>query len=141
MPTATTSAELPAAPEQVWAVISDFSRYGEWNDTHTDFPQGIPELAEGASFAENVLIMGMPGQIRWTVSEVDAPNTLRLDGAGPMGITLDQAVRLTGRGSGTEVTLETTFAGGPLTGPMGDAVAAAGRKAAAASLDKLAALF
>jgi hypothetical protein len=141
MPTVSASTELAATQDTVWALISDFSRYGEWNETHTGFPDGTPELAEGASYLENVRIMGMPGQVKWTVTEVQEPSRLRLDGAGPMGIALGQVLELAASGDGTTVSLQTSFAGGPLAGPMGVAVAQAGEKAAAASLQKLKAML
>jgi len=137
MPVVSISAELAAAPERVWALVSDLSRYDEWNTDHAGFPDGIPELAPGATYREDLRILGTPGQVTWTVTEVDAPNRLTLDGAGPMGVTLGQVLSLSASGDGTTVTLKASFDGGPVAGPMGMAIACAGEKAAAESLRKL----
>lgn len=140
MPTIRTSTEVAAAPEQVWALVSDLSRYGEWNVAHAGFPDGTPVLAAGQSYHEDLRIMGTPGRVRWTVADVDAPHRLELSGSGPMGVTLGQVLSLTGTGAGTVVQLETSFDGGPVVGPMGDAVAHAGQQAADESLQRLTAL-
>jgi carbon monoxide dehydrogenase subunit G len=141
MPTVTHSAELPGTPDQVWAVVSDFDRYGDWNVTHSGFPDGAPQLSDGTSFREKVTIMGMPGEATWTVKEVDAPNRLVLEGAGPMGVQLGQTVELTGDDGATTISFSASFDGGPLAGPMGAAVAASAEKAAAESVGKLRALL
>jgi carbon monoxide dehydrogenase subunit G len=137
MPTVTHSAELPGSPEQVWSFISDFSRYGDWNVTHSGFPDGAPELSDGASFREKVTIMGMPGEALWTVKEVAAPHRVVLEGAGPMGVQLGQTIELAGNGGATTISLSASFDGGPLAGPMGAAVAQSAERAAAESLGKL----
>jgi hypothetical protein len=137
MPTVTHTAELPGTPDQIWAVISDLGRYGDWNVTHTGFPDGAPTLADGLSFREKVTIMGMPGEATWTVKELTAPNKIVLEGAGPMGVQLGQEISLTGDNGATTINFSASFNGGPLAGPMGDAVAKSAEKAAEESVGKL----
>ena len=137
MPTVTQSLEIPAPPDKVWEVATDWTRYGEWNVTHTGFPEGAPANEQGATFKEKITIMGMPGEAKWTVAEVEEPKKLVWDGEGPMGITLGSKLELTPSGEGTTVALEVTFDGGPLAGPIGATVAASGQKASAESLEKL----
>lgn len=138
MPTVNSSLEIPASPEDVWGVATDLSRYGEWNTTHTAFPDGAPEdLSEGASFREQITLMGMPGEATWTVAEVNGPNRVVWDGAGPMGIKLGTRLELAESGAGTTVTLEASFEGGPLVGPLGDSLGTAAEKSAAESLANL----
>jgi carbon monoxide dehydrogenase subunit G len=137
MPTVTQSLEIPAPPDRVWEVATDWTRYGEWNVTHTGFPEGAPANEQGATFKEKITIMGMPGEAAWTVAEIEAPTRVVWDGEGPMGITLGTKLELTPNGEGTTVALEVTFDGGPLAGPMGATVAASGQRASAESLEKL----
>jgi carbon monoxide dehydrogenase subunit G len=137
MPTVTQSLEIPAPPDKVWEVATDWTRYGEWNVTHTGFPEGAPANEQGATFKEKITIMGMPGEAAWTVAEIEEPTRVVWDGEGPMGITLGTKLELTPNGDGTTVALEVTFDGGPLAGPMGATVAASGQKASAESLEKL----
>jgi carbon monoxide dehydrogenase subunit G len=137
MPTVTSSIEIPASAEQVWAVAADLSRYGEWNVAHTDFPDGTPQLAPDAKFREKISVMGMPGEATWTVTAVEEPSRIVFDGTGPMGITLGTSLELTAENGGTKVTLGTKFEGGPLAGPLGDSLAKSAQQAAEQSLGKL----
>jgi ligand-binding SRPBCC domain-containing protein len=120
MPTVSKSLDIPAPVDKVWEVAGDLSRYGEWNVTHTGFPDGTPTGEQGSTFKENITVMGMPGQATWT-----------------MGITLGSKLELAPNGDSTTVTIEVSFDGGPLAGPLGATVAASGEKAAAESLEKL----
>jgi len=137
MPTVTKSLDIPASPEAVWAVASDLTRYGEWNVTHTGFPEGSPSGEQGSQFKENITIMGMPGQATWTVAELVEPSKTVWSGEGPMGITLGSKLELTPNGDATTVSIEVTFDGGPLAGPLGATVASSAEKSAAESLEKL----
>jgi Polyketide cyclase / dehydrase and lipid transport len=137
MPTVTQSVDVPASAEQVWAVATDWSRYGEWNVTHSGFPDGLPPSEPGATFKEKITIMGMPGEASWTVSEFTAPALTAWDGEGPMGIKLGNRLELAPAGEGTTVTISVSFDGGPLAGPLGESVAKSAEKGAAESLQKL----
>lgn len=141
MPDISRSAELPAPPDRVWAIISDLSRYGEWNEIHVGFPDGAPQLAEGISFRENVTIMGMPGEAIWRVAELAPGARIVLDGDGPMGIKLAMRLELAAENGGSRVTMASSFDGPPLQGPLGAAVGKAGEQAAEASLEKVRALL
>ncbi len=140
MPTVTHSLDIPAEADQVWAIATDMSRYGEWNVTHTGFPEGPPQPEPGAKFKEQITIMGMPGEASWTVTETIAPTRTVWDGEGPMGIRLGSRLELAPNGATTTVTIEVSFDGGPLSGPLGESLAKSAEKGAAASLEKLKAL-
>ena len=137
MPTVTQSLDVPSPPEQVWNVATDWSRYGEWNVTHSGFPDGLPPSEPGATFKEKITIMGMPGEASWTVSELTAPTLTSWEGEGPMGIKLGTRLELAPSGDGTTVTISVSFDGGPLAGPLGESVAKSAEKGAAESLQKL----
>lgn len=137
MPTVSKSLEIPAPVEKVWEVASDLSRYGEWNVTHSGFPEGAPTGEQGSTFKENITVMGMPGQATWTVVDHVEASRTHWDGEGPMGIKLGSKLELHANGDSTTVTIEVSFDGGPLAGPLGASVAASGEKAAEQSLEKL----
>ena len=137
MPTVSKSLDIPSPAEEVWSVATDLSRYGEWNVTHTGFPDGTPTGEQGSTFKENITVMGMPGQATWTVTERSDGSHSVWEGEGPMGITLGSKLELAPNGDGTTVTIEVSFDGGPLAGPLGATVAASGEKAASESLEKL----
>jgi uncharacterized protein YndB with AHSA1/START domain len=140
MPEVTSTLDIPASPQAVWDVATDLSRYGEWNISHTGFPDGTPASEAGAKFREQITIMGMPGEANWEIAEAVAPERTVWTGAGPMGIVLGTKLELTPSGDGTTVAISVSFDGGPLAGPMGATVAASAEKGAAQSLEKLAAL-
>jgi carbon monoxide dehydrogenase subunit G len=137
MPEVTQSLEIAAPAEKVWEVATDLSRYGEWNISHTGFPDGTPTTEEGAKFREQITIMGMPGEANWEITEATAPERTVWTGAGPMGIVLGTKLELAPSGDGTSVSISVSFDGGPLAGPMGATVAASAEKGAAQSLEKL----
>jgi carbon monoxide dehydrogenase subunit G len=137
MPEVTQSLDVPAAPQAVWDVATDLSRYGEWNISHTGFPDGTPQTEAGTKFREQITIMGMPGEASWEITEATAPERTVWTGAGPMGIVLGTRLELAPSGDGTTVSISVSFDGGPLAGPMGATVAASAEKGAAQSLEKL----
>jgi Polyketide cyclase / dehydrase and lipid transport len=138
MPTVSQSLQIAAGPERVWEVATDLSRYGEWNVTHTGFPDGTPQTEQGAQFKERITIMGMPGEASWTVTEATAPTRTVWSGEGPMGIKLGTKLELAPAGdSTTNVMIEVSFDGGPLIGPIGESVAKHAEKGALESLERL----
>ena len=140
MPKVSVSASVPAPADKVWAIITDFDRFGEWNVIHTDFPSGGPaELAVGAEYSEKMLMMGMPAEVAWTVTEVEAGRSYRLQGKGPMGTSVRWHYVLADEGEGTLVTVESEFKGTAVN-MMGAKVTDATTTAITESLRKLAAL-
>lgn len=112
MPEVSVSATLPAPADKVWAVLTDFDRFGEWNTIHTAFPNGGPaELAVGTVYGERMTLMGMPTEVSWTVTGVEPARDWALEGKAPMGITLRQHYILAAEGEGTRVTVESEFKG------------------------------
>jgi carbon monoxide dehydrogenase subunit G len=140
MPSVNETQSIPKPPGDVFAVITDFNRYGEWMTIHGSFPDGPPEsLEQGSSFRQQVSVMGMPAQVTWTVTEI-TDRSIDMSGQGPMGIELRTAFNVAEAGDGSEVTMSMELNGPPLAGPMGDTVAQHASKAARESLEKLAAI-
>src|SRR5687767_10883227 len=94
--TVSTTREIRAPLESVWEIIKDPSRYGDWNVTHTAFPDGTPNFyAEGMTIRERLVIMGMPAEAKWTITLYEDLGGVVMVGDGPMGITLRQRLSLT----------------------------------------------
>ncbi|MGP3638072.1 type II toxin-antitoxin system Rv0910 family toxin [Streptomyces sp. 24-1644] len=107
---AETRIEAPA--EKVWAQLTDFSAYGEWNATHTSFPKGGPDSLElGATYEENMKLMGFPAEVTWTVAELEAGRLLTTTGKGPMGVNLTMRYALTPDGDVTTLRIDGEFTG------------------------------
>ncbi|POX44541.1 polyketide cyclase [Streptomyces sp. Ru71] len=105
-------ARIEAPAEKVWAQLTDWSAYGEWNATHTSFPQGGPAALEaGATFQENMKLMGFPAEVEWTVEQVEPAGVLALRGKGPMAVNLATRYTLTPDGDGTTVRIDGEFTG------------------------------
>lgn len=141
MQTVSTTREIVAPLESVWGIVKDPSRYGDWNVTHTGFPDGTPDFyAEGMTIRERLVILGMPAEARWTITHYEDLRGVAMEGNGPMGLTLRQVLGLTEGGGGTIAEVTTSIDGSRLLGPIVDSLAQAARKAAGESLENLTAL-
>jgi hypothetical protein len=139
--TVSTTREIVAPLDSVWGIVKDPSRYGDWNVTHTGFPDGTPDFyAEGMRIRERLVIMGMPAEARWTITHYEDLRGVAMEGDGPMGITLRQILGLTESDGGTVAEVTTSIGGSLLLKPIVDSLAQAARKAAGESLEKLTAL-
>jgi hypothetical protein len=139
--TVSTTREIVAPLDSVWGIVKDPSRYGDWNVTHTGFPDGTPDFyAEGMRIRERLVIMGMPAEARWTITHYEDLRGVAMEGDGPMGITLRQILGLTESDGGTIAEVTTSIGGSLLLKPIVDSLAQAARKAAGESLEKLTAL-
>ena len=105
-------ARIEAPAEKVWARLTDFASYGERNATHTDFPDGGPAALEtGATFAENMRLMGFPAEVTWAVEELETARVLAIRGKGPMGVIVGTRYSLTADGPATVVRIDGEFTG------------------------------
>jgi carbon monoxide dehydrogenase subunit G len=137
MGTVNNTTELPAPPETVWGKLADPSTYKEWLTTHSGLVEGGDgPLGPGDTFKEKVKIMGMPGEVKWTVTECEQPRRLVLNGQGPMGTKMRTQYELSGEGESTTVDYEAEF-GGAALGPMAGALEKASKQSADESLEKL----
>jgi Polyketide cyclase / dehydrase and lipid transport len=141
MQTVSTTREIVAPLASVWGIVKDPSRYGDWNVTHTGFPDGTPDFyAEGMTIRERLVIMGMPAEARWTITHYEDLRGVAMEGDGPMGISLRQIFGLTESDAGTIAEVTTSIDGSRLLRPIVDSLAQAARRAAGESLEQLTAL-
>jgi uncharacterized protein YndB with AHSA1/START domain len=122
-------ARIEAPAEKVWAKLTDWSAYGEWNATHTGFPKGTPETLEvGGTFEENMKLMGFPAEVTWTVDELSPGHVLSIRGKGPMAVDLATRYTLTPDGEATAVRIDGEFTGAAVSlmaGKLKDSATAA----------------
>ncbi|MEU0006072.1 SRPBCC family protein [Streptomyces sp. NPDC006314] len=105
-------ARIQAPAERVWARLTDWPSYGEWNATHTSFPHGGPEtLAVGGTFQENMKLMGFPAEVDWTIEELEPARVFAVRGKGPMAVTVATRYTLTPDGDATTVRIDGEFTG------------------------------
>lgn len=136
------SKPVAADPAQVWQLVVDLPRYGEWNSMHEGFSGELPaSLGQGATYKQQVKLMGMPAEIAWLVTEAKAPGQLELKGDGPMGVKAVNRWLIEPAGEGSLVTLEMEFKGVALAGPMGSMVEKQAETAMETSLTQFVALL
>jgi carbon monoxide dehydrogenase subunit G len=137
--TVTDSIEIPAPPEQVIGTIADFDTWGDWLVIHVGFVGDPPEApAPGVSFKERVKILGMPGEVEWTVGEVELadPGVIAMDGTGPMGTKMEVKFSVGSEDGGTKVSYDASYGGAALTPLLGQ-LEKATKQASAETLEKL----
>ncbi|QOV39759.1 SRPBCC family protein [Streptomyces ferrugineus] len=123
-------ARIEAPAEKIWAQLTDWSAYGQWNATHTSFPGGGPTALEvGGTFQENMKLMGFPAEVEWTIEELDPARVLAIRGKGPMAVTVATRYTLTPEGDGaTAVRIDGEFTGAAVSlmaGKLKDSATAA----------------
>ncbi|MFE5942949.1 SRPBCC family protein [Streptomyces sp. NPDC056480] len=122
-------ARIEAPAGKVWAQLVDFPSYGEWNATHTNFPNGGPATLEaGATFTENMKLMGFPAEVLWTVEELEAERAFAIKGKGPMGVLVTTRYSLAADGDATTVRIDGEFTGAAVSlmaGKLKDSATAA----------------
>ena len=140
MPEINAEARIEAPAEKVWAQLTDWPAYGEWNATHTGFPQGGPAALEvGATFQENMKLMGFPAEVEWTISELEPARVFAIQGKGPMAVNVATRYTLTPEGEATKVRIDGEFTGAAVT-LMAGRLKDSGTAALNESLRKLAGL-
>ena len=133
-------ARIEAPAEKVWAQLMDWPAYGEWNATHTSFPQGGPAALEvGGTFQENMKLMGFPAEVEWTISELEPARVFAIKGKGPMAVNVATRYTLTPEGEATKVRIDGEFTGAAVT-LMAGRLKDSGTAALNESLRKLAGL-
>ncbi|WP_405875032.1 MULTISPECIES: SRPBCC family protein [unclassified Streptomyces] len=133
-------ARIGAPAEKVWAQLTDWSAYGEWNATHTSFPKGGPESLEvGRTFQENMKLMGFPAEVEWTIEELEPARVFAIRGKGPMAVSVATRYSLTPDGDATTVRIDGEFTGAAVS-LMAGKLKDSGTAALNESLRKLAGL-
>ena len=98
----TTSIDINASAQDVWDVITDLERLGEWVSIHRDFPTAPPaDVVAGTTFSQNLAVAGTPFAVDWVAVEVDGPQMLAWEGTGPAGTTARTVYRLAAENGGT----------------------------------------
>jgi uncharacterized protein YndB with AHSA1/START domain len=105
-----TSIDIAAPVQDVWELVTDLPRLGDWVSVHRDFPELPPaEVTEGVSFKQTLAVAGTPFAVQWTAVEVDGPKRLRWEGTGPAGTTARTTYSLSAASGGTRFTYENEF--------------------------------
>jgi carbon monoxide dehydrogenase subunit G len=130
--------EYDAAPEKVWAVVSDLNRFGEWLSMHKSWKSDLPsEITPGTQVTAVVSLLNMPNTITWNVDEFEAPRAVRLSGTGMAGVKVAIGLDVAPNGTGSKVSISADFEGQMIVGAIGQAIEKAGNAELDQSLAKL----
>jgi uncharacterized protein YndB with AHSA1/START domain len=102
--------EIAAPPSEVYAVMMDPGRLGEWVTIHrevSDAPD--PPLTEGESFEQKLALAGKSFKVTWTVTRAEPPDAADWEGKGPAGSRARASYRIDGAGKGSRVRYENEF--------------------------------
>ncbi|MGW3541052.1 type II toxin-antitoxin system Rv0910 family toxin [Nocardia niigatensis] len=117
------SNDLNAAPDSLWAVVSDPQTWDRWFSIHERWMEEPPAvLAPGAKLTAKILMLGMANKIEWVVESVDAPNKLVLSGTGMAGVKVQFSFDITAEGDGSRFAVSGDFEGALIKGALGKAV-------------------
>jgi uncharacterized protein YndB with AHSA1/START domain len=115
----TASIDIDAPPEQVWEVVMDPKRLGEWVSIHRDVEDVSDRpLKDGSTLKQKLCLRGVNFHVKWTVAESKAPELAVWDGRGPARSKAHTSYRLQPNSDGgTKFDYENEFKA-PL-GPLG----------------------
>jgi uncharacterized protein YndB with AHSA1/START domain len=119
--------EFDAAPDRVWAVVSNPARLGEWLSLHRSWQGVAPtEFAPGATATAVVSLLNMPTTIEWTVAELDPGRSVKLTGAALAGVQVAIGLGVEARGAGSAMSVTAEFEGQLIVGAIALAIERAG---------------
>ncbi len=137
--------EIAAPPQDVWTVLLDPDRLGDWVTIH----QGLGRvsdrpLRQGSILEQKLCLRRVNFKVKWRVVELDDRRLARWEGRGPARSSAFTAYHLEPSDGGTRFDYENEFRA-PL-GPLGAAASRAltgglPQREANASLDRLKALL
>jgi hypothetical protein len=111
----TTSIELVADAPAVWGRLVDLANMGTWVASHAGFVGGAPQsVAPGTEYTERIKVLGMPNDVRWTISTLEDGRRFAQEGRGPMGISIDAEYLVEPTTDGSRLTISQGFSGGAL---------------------------
>jgi carbon monoxide dehydrogenase subunit G len=79
--------DIDAPPQEVWDVIMDPERFGDWVTIHRKLcrvDEGEP-CREGFKMDQRLVLRGAPFTVHWTLTEVEEPKVGTFEGKGPAG--------------------------------------------------------
>jgi len=93
--------DIAATPQQIWDVIMDPARFGDWVSIHRKLCSADDgPLQEGFKVEQKLSLRGAPFTVHWTLTECDAPTLGTWEGKGPAGSYARVTNRLRPNGNG-----------------------------------------
>ena len=131
--------DLAAPREQVYELLMDPQRLGEWVTIHERFDDAPDELSEGAEMSQRLKVAGQRFTVHWKVTEDDRPARVKWEGRGPARTSARVVYDLEERDRGSRFSYlnEYELPGGAAGRMAGRAVSAAAGREVERSLERL----
>jgi len=131
--------DLDAPREEVYCLLMDPARLGEWVTIHERFEDAPDELSEGAEMTQRLKVAGQRFTVHWKVTEDERPSRVRWEGRGPARTAARVVYALEERDGGTRFSYlnEYELPGGAAGRIAGRAVSAAAGREVERSLERL----
>ena len=133
--------EIEAPPEDVYDVMTDPQRLGEWVTIQDELVEAPEQpIKKGDTITQRMKVAGKKFEVSWDVEVADRPKKVRWTGNGPMGSKARATYEFESNGNGGTTfsyTNEYDVPGGPLGKVAGKAMVAASGGEADGSLKRL----
>ena len=131
--------DLEAPREDVYRLLMDPSRLGEWVTIHERFDGAPDELSEGSEMTQRLKVAGQRFTVHWKVTEEERPARVEWEGRGPARTRARVVYDLEERDGGTRFCYlnEYQLPGGAAGRIAGRAVSAAAGREVERSLERL----
>jgi hypothetical protein len=104
--------EVAHPPERIGEVIVDLEHWPDWFALHKGWAGPVPPRAAlGTKFKHKVRMLGVPGEIEWTVTELAFPSHFTLKGKGTSRTGAEIDFTVTPDGAGSQVAFVAKLSG------------------------------
>ncbi len=102
--------DIDATPQEIWDVVMDPARFGDWVTIHRKLCSAdTGRLCEGFKMEQKLALHGAPFTVKWTATEVDEPHVGTFEGRGPARSYARVTNRLSEHNGGTRFDYENEF--------------------------------
>ena len=103
---------LNATPDAIAEVLVDLDHWPDWFALHKGWAGAAPGRAsKGLTFKHKVRVLGVPGDIEWTVTDLDVPDHFAVKGKGSNRTNAEIDFRVTPAGHGSDVAFTAKLGG------------------------------
>jgi carbon monoxide dehydrogenase subunit G len=131
--------DLAVDPEEVYTLLMDPDRLGEWVTIHSGFEKAPDRLEQGSEMVQNLKVAGRRFTVNWKVTQDDGPSRVVWEGKGPAWTKARVVYDIEDRDGTTRFSYlnEYQLPGGAAGRIAGRAVSAAASREVERSLDRL----
>ncbi len=131
--------DLAVDPDQVYRLLMDPDRLGEWVTIHAGFEKAPDRLEQGAEMVQKLKVAGQRFRVSWKVTQDDRPSLVVWDGKGPAWTKARVVYDIEDRAGMTRFSYfnEYYLPGGAAGRIAGRAISAAASREVERSLDQL----